>query len=389
MKKFWIFTVTCLSLCLHVYSAEKNSTIPVLDMNMFYTPATRSVFVEKLSEAFHEVGFVAITNTGVQQHIVDNAYSAIQAFFALDLEQKAKYINPANNGQRGYILTEKAKGMEKFDHKEFYHVGRILTAEQQNRLQYFTNIWPREVNFQARVYPLFEELEKYLFPLESAIAEALDIPEMDLHQMTREGDCLLRMIHYPKMPNYQDQDILWAGEHTDIDLLTILPIATTEGLEAQDKEGNWIRVKVPEDALIINVGDMLESISNGYFRSAKHRVRAVDPNTERFSMVLFIHPKSEDRVDPLPQCIERTGGVRKYAHATRWELLMERLADLRLASPEMLKELSDSGLMERLIEVNRASVDAMQNLKDHGLASPEVLQELDRLTKEDSWCCFP
>jgi hypothetical protein len=197
--------------------------------------------------------------------------------------------------------------------------------------------------------------------------------------MTQDGECLLRAIHYPSNP---PDDRLWAAAHTDIDLFTILPRATAEGLQVLNKQGEWIDVRVPEGAFIVNGGDMLENLTNGFFRSSVHRVVANGNNHERYSMVIFIHPKAADRLDPLPQCIEQTGGMRKYAHATRWELLEERLADLGLASPEMLEHLATCGIMERLIEVGRASPKAMERLKSAGLANEAVLAELERIQQE-------
>jgi hypothetical protein len=125
------------------------------------------------------------------------------------------------------------------------------------------------------------------------------------------------------------------------------------------------------------MGDFFQNLSNGYFRSGPHRVKSpVGKSDERYSIVYFIHPHSKDRMDPLPEMVEKTGGVKLFANATRWELLMERLADLNLASPAMLEELSQSGVMERLIAVGRASPDAMKRLKEQGFASEAVLEAL-------------
>ena len=104
-----------------------------------------------------------------------------------------------------------------------------------------------------------------------------------------------------------------------------------------------------------------------------------DPFQERFSMVFFIHPRSKDKLDPREHSLALTGGQARYPKATRWELLMERLADLSTVTPELLKELSESGLMERQIALNRASPDAMRKLKEHNLASDAVLKELKRI----------
>jgi isopenicillin N synthase-like dioxygenase len=191
----------------------------------------------------------------------------------------------------------------------------------------------------------------------------------------------MRLIHYPApcLQGANDQAI-WAGAHTDIDLYTILPPATADGLEVQMKDGEWIPVHVPEDTFIVNMGDFFQNMSNGYFRSGPHRVKSPlgKSHEERYSIVYFIHPHSQDRMDPLSHMIEKTGGVQKFAHATRWELLMERLVDLNLATEAMMKELSASGLMERLIEVDRASPDAMRRLQEHGLASEAVLSALSK-----------
>ena len=118
--------------------------------------------------------------------------------------------------------------------------------------------------------------------------------------------------------------------------------------------------------------------TNGYFTSALHKVKQPDNlTTDRYSSVLFVHPRSEVIVYPLLNWIERTGGVAKYIEATRWELLIERLADLGIASDAMLKDLSDRKVMERLMTVGRASKDAMQALLDAGYASDEVIAKLN------------
>lgn len=144
------------------------------------------------------------------------------------------------------------------------------------------------MEFGKPIQGLFGELERLMDLIETAVAEALDLPGNHLTDMTVEGDNLLRIIHYPPMQETSDASV-WTAEHTDIDLFTILPRATNDGLEVQDKNGDWIRVKVPEDAFIINAGDMLENITNGYFRSSRHRVVASDSTEERYSMALFIH----------------------------------------------------------------------------------------------------
>lgn len=354
-----------------------DSTIPVLDMNEYLNSQTKDKFIKELYKALHEVGFFAVINTGVDSKILDTGYQACFDFFALPYEEKIKSFKPlVNNGQRGYVPGESAKEATSIDFKEFYHVGREYSLEQARALATWQNIWPREFNLKEPLYALFNALQEYVIPLEAAIAEAIHAPFDLFQEMATEGDILMRAIHYPAHP---PEGQCWAAEHTDIDLFTILPRATAEGLQVQNQQGEWIDVRVPEKAFIINAGDMLENITNGEFRSGVHRVIAKSDDYERYSLVFFVHPRSSDRLDPLPSCIERTGGVRKYAKATRLELLEERLVDLGLASLEMMQHLAESGLMERLIEVGRASPKAMKKLQEAGLASDTVLAELERL----------
>lgn len=357
-------------------AAVFDATIPVLDMNGYFHPDFRDGFVRELHSALKEVGFFAVVNTGVDVAILDEAYDRAKEFFSLSFDQKMAASDRNANGQRGYVPTESPKGQETWDCKEFFHVGRELNSEQQERLGYWKNVWPEEINLKKPLCKLFEALGTYMVPLQEAMAEAIGERKDLFYEMTEEGDVLLRAIHYPANP---PENQLWAGEHTDIDLFTILPRATAEGLQLLNQEGNWITVKVPENAFIVNAGDMLENITNGEFHSGLHRVKAVEENVERYSMVIFIHPRRDDRLDPLPGCVARTGGVKRYANATRIELLEERLVDLGLASETMLRELADSGLMERLILVGRASPKAMRKLAEAGLASPAVLAELQKI----------
>lgn len=351
--------------------ADFDATIPVLDMNEYFNPETKGKFVDELASALKDVGFFAVVNTGVDKETLDQGYQAITDYFGQSKEQKMKMFIPQYNGQRGYVPGESAKGRSDGDVKEFYHVGRELNTNA------WPNVWPDDFNLKDPLYKLFAALETYMPPLEMAMAEAIGERSDLFTEMTVEGDCLLRAIHYPANP---PPDTVWAGEHTDIDLFTILPRATAEGLQVKNQQGEWIDIKVPENAFIINAGDMLENITNGEFKSGVHRVIAKASDYERYSMVLFVHPRSKDSLDPLAGCIERTGGVRRYSNATRLELLEERLVDLGLASYEMMKHLAASGFMERQIEVGRSSLKAMNKLKDAGLASDAVLIEIDRLS---------
>lgn len=267
-------------------------------MRDYYNVETREAFRKKLVDAFRKVGFVAITNTGVNQGVIDQAYQG---------------------------------------------------------------------------------LVRYSKPLLTAIAESISQKSDFLTKMTEHGDVSLRAIHYPATQLKENKEAVWTAEHTAINLITILPRATAEGLEVLDNEGNWICVKVPKDAFIINSGDQLTNLTNGYFRSSVHRVVASADNQvgDRYSIVMFVHPKNKDDLTPLASCIEKTGGVAKYPRANRLELLAERLADINQASPQLLEILADSGLLERMIDLDCASLDVMALLAQHNLASKKIMKELE------------
>lgn len=362
----------------------ENSTdfnIAVLDMHEYYNPSTRNDFVAKMSEALQEVGFFAVVNARIDNEIVDEAYKASKEFFNLDYGTKKKCEMLTHGRQRGYapIGEDIPGGHLVGDFKEFYHVGRELTPEQQQRLGYFKNMWPEDMELDKPMVALYKELEAYVLPLQHAFAQAIDQDYDIFTDMTREGDSLLRMIHFPYLKKDGHRGRVWSKPHTDIDLFTILPRATAIGLQIQMKDGNWATVSTPPNAFIVSAGNMLENITNGYFRSAVHRVVALaDHRYERFSMAFYVHPRSDVNLEPLRTCVALTGGKKLYAKASRWELLMEKLAELDLATPQFLQELADSQLMERQIEVGRVSVGAMRQLKEHGLASPTVLRELEK-----------
>jgi isopenicillin N synthase-like dioxygenase len=277
----------------HANEATFDATIPVLDMNEYFDPETKDKFVKELYNAMREVGFFAVVNTGVDLKILNDGYQACSEYFAFPFETKIKCAPPECFGQRGYVYTERAKGSPYIDFKEFYHVGRERTglrarkAEEALAEKLMPNVWPEGMNLKTPLNRLFSALEECMVPLQRAFAEALGLPANYFDVMTEYGEHLLRASHYPANP---PADRLWAAEHTDIDLFTILPISTADGLQLLNTEGNWLDIRVPENAFIINGGDMLQNLTNGEFKSGLHRVIANADGYERFSVVFFIHP---------------------------------------------------------------------------------------------------
>ncbi len=227
---------------------------------------------------------------------------------------------------------------------------------------------------------MFRELERFVVPLQEAIVETVNsksekkLPLDLLNSTTRDGESLLRALYYPAQKKV-DESVTWASAHTDIDYLAILPRATEKGLQVLVKD-QWRSVVVPPDAFIVNVGDMLENITNGLFTSARHRVKALEPDKDRFSMVLFVHPTGDTSLEPLPECVALTGGVQKYGPGTRNEFLWERLLELGIGGDSLLETYAKTGHAESQARFDRASPQVVQMLTDKGLASPELLQTL-------------
>ncbi len=351
--------------------------IPVVDMRDFYDGNKRDQFLDTLYEALTQVGFFAVRHTGVNRDVIREAYAQSEVFFKQSQIYKEKCFVEGSKGQRGFVASEIAKGNQHKDRKEFYHIGRELGTPK--------NVWPDQPGYKEAMVRLYEELEQYIIPLQQTIVETINLHAPEAHlpvdllnNTTKDGDTLLRALYYPALPKEQieasNQPIYWAAAHTDIDLLAILPFATEQGLQVEVK-GQWLNVIVPEDAFIVNVGDMLENLTNGLFVSARHRVLAQEPQKERFSMVLFVHPTDKTPLDPLPACIELTGGTQHYASGTRQEFLWERLLELNIA-PSLLIPYSQSGHTERQMDFNRESSQVVDMLINNHLASEELLQKL-------------
>jgi isopenicillin N synthase-like dioxygenase len=333
--------------------------IPVVDMQDFYNPEKQEQFLSTMYDAMTDIGFFAVRNTGVNGEVIKTAYAQAETFFKSDPTFKATCYLKELNGQRGFVPGERAKGESAKDCKEFYHIGRER------------NIWPAQEGFKEALTTLYSELEKYAIPLQEAIILTINrkIPLDFFHQMTKEGDSLLRALYYPALSESQfsqpNSPLFWAAAHTDIDLLTILPFATAQGLQVF-VHGEWLNVTVPDDAFIINVGDMLENLSNGLFKSARHRVLAQNPDQDRFSMVFFLHPTPHSEIGPLPECIELTGGVQRYAPGTRDEFLWERLLELNIA-PALLEPYAKTGHTQRQMLYGRESPQVVQLLSENNL----------------------
>lgn len=307
--------------------------IPSLDLADFTSgdPERKAKFVEDLGSAFNNIGFVAIRNHGLTEELTNNLYSAVTEFFGADDELKRKYEHLELNGQRGYVGKNKetAKGFKVADLKEFYHVGQ---PEPDGDMP--ENVFPEE-------YPLFKEhtvkayqiLEKAGKNLLRAIALYLELPEDYFEEKVKNGDSILRSIHYfPLDPTKVPEGAVRAAAHGDINLITLLMGASADGLEVLRRDGAWIPITALPDQVVVNVGDMLDRLTNHKLKSTIHRV--VNPprekmNTSRYSIPFFMHPRATMDLTSLESCIDAEH-PKLYTDMTAGEFLDERLRELGL-----------------------------------------------------------
>jgi len=317
-----------------------NSTIPTVDLNDYIngTSEKKAAFVQALGKAYEEIGFVAVKNHGLSDELQNKLYSSVKSFFDLEDEVKNKYDGSSNAGQRGYTAKgkEHAKGRNVGDLKEFYHVGQPLTnGRDEITKDYPDNIFPTEVpNFKEATLQTFILLEEAGRQLLRAIATYLDLPVNYFDDKILNGNSILRPIHYFPIddPDSIPEDAVRSAAHEDINLITLLMGASAEGLEVLNKNNEWIAVTSVPECVVVNVGDMLQRLTNNKLCSTTHRV--VNPpkekmNTSRYSIPFFLHPKSNMSLACLENCIT-SERPKAYPDATAGEYLNERLREIGL-----------------------------------------------------------
>lgn len=318
-------------------SAEVN--IPRLDLNDYTkgNAVQKKRFSDNIGKAFNETGFVTIANHGMTRKLMDELYSEVKKFFSMPEEQKLKYEKPELAGQRGYTSKgrEKAKDSITPDLKEFWQSGQVVTDGDPIREEYPDNVLvdelPRFNEITREVYQRLEDAGKHLL---RAIAVYLNLPENYFDDKVHNGNSILRGIHYFPIENSESlpEDAVRAGAHEDINLITLLIGASADGLEVLTRDGQWYPVKANEEDIVVNVGDMLQRLTNNKLRSTTHRV--VNPplelmKTSRFSVPFFMHPKADMDLTCLESCIDESH-PKVFEDITAGEYLDERLREIGL-----------------------------------------------------------
>jgi isopenicillin N synthase-like dioxygenase len=314
--------------------SSEERKVPTLSL-MSYVEGSKTdqiKFIEQLYKGIKDYGFIILKDHNVSEELLHKAYEVQEKFFRLPTESKLKYSGIAG-GQRGYTPfgKEHAKDAKVMDLKEFWHVGRQVTANHPYKKYYPDNIWPdQEVPGFREV---FSEIYSSLEVSGKAMLQALTFPlEVDIEyfdRMVQDGNSILRLLHYPPIPEGVDPRCIRAAPHEDINLITILPAATQSGLQLKDRDGKWLDVVSDWGTLIVDAGDMLARATNDVIPSTTHQVinAANSKNESRFSMPFFMHPNPEAILSCIPSC---RGSGAQYPDITAHEFLMQRLREIGL-----------------------------------------------------------
>ncbi|WP_260921662.1 isopenicillin N synthase family dioxygenase [Novosphingobium sp. 9] len=292
-------------------------------------------FPARIGESFRTFGFAMVRDHGIDLALIERAWDLTAQFFALPVETKMQYFKTGQGGARGYtpFRTEVAKGAKEKDLKEFWHVGRDLPAGSPLAATMAPNIWPSEIDgFEETFTELYAQFDKAGARILSAIAIDLGIGADWFDPAIEDGNSVLRLLHYPPIGEGAGGAIR-AGAHEDINLITLLLGAQEAGLELLSKDGRWLSVAPPEGAIVINIGDMLQRLTNHVLPSTTHRVRNPDgerASHSRYSMPYFLHLRSDFPFHTLPGCVSAENPDRYPVSITADDYLQERLREIGL-----------------------------------------------------------
>jgi isopenicillin N synthase-like dioxygenase len=289
-------------------------------------------FAQAFGGSFERFGFAMVADHGIDPALIERAWALTEQFFKLPEEEKRAFHQPGGGGARGYTPfgLEIAKDATENDLKEFWHIGRELPADHRFRAVMADNVWPSAPEgFRETFTELFAAFDTAGLKLLSAIARYMKLEPNWFEHAVDNGNSILRLLHYP--PVSADAPGVRAGAHEDINLITLLLGAEEAGLELLDKDGQWLAVKPPKGAMVVNVGDMLQRLTNHVLPSTTHRV--VNPAPERrgnsrYSMPFFLHPAPDFLIETLPSCVGE--GNRYPQPITAHDYLHQRLVEIGL-----------------------------------------------------------
>ncbi len=279
-------------------------TVQTLSLSDYLDRRTSLTFVESLKQSLSNTGFVRIKDHGIDPSELAQAYDSIKRLFDLPVDIKNQYRLP-QLGIRGYtgFGKERAKGQSHSDLKEFWHIGKELSSSSPYFDRYQKNVWPTELpEFTAQFKSLFSNLEDIALKLLQAIGQGFMLPSDYFPNLIKDGNSVLRLIHYPEIEGHDTVNRMRAAAHADINLMTLLVGATDSGLQLLGHNGQWVDVETNQNEIVVDTGDMMARITGNALPATVHRVINPDNSRKaRYSMPFFLHPHSDAVLEKLPQ----------------------------------------------------------------------------------------
>ncbi|MGA6136551.1 isopenicillin N synthase family dioxygenase [Acinetobacter dispersus] len=271
--------------------------LPLIDISLLNSASLedRKQVVKQLDQACKDVGFLYIQGEQFQPELFDQLKQTAQQYFNQDHTTKMQHYIGLSENHSGYVpIGEEQFKANVYDLKESYDINYDYLGELHRRPLLGPTLWPEDAHFKHTVLNYYQHIKAIGNQLFKAFALALDLNEDFFEPNLKHAPSQLRLIHYPYNPEAEDQSGI--GAHTDYECFTLL-FPTAEGLQVLNKQGEWIDIPLIENTMVMNIGDMMEILSNGRYLATKHRVRRVQQ--ERYSFPLFFSCDYDYLIQPL------------------------------------------------------------------------------------------
>lgn len=324
--------------------------LPLIDISLLNSDCLedRMQVVQALDRACKEVGFLYIQGEQFQPELFDKLKEIAESYFAQDENQKMQNYIGLSKNHSGYVpIGEEQFKANVYDLKEAYDINYDYQEIENRRPLLGPTQWPNDSQFKEQVLAYYQHIKAIGHQLFKAFALALELEEDYFDAHLKHAPSQLRLIHYPFNPNAEDQ--FGIGAHTDYECFTLL-FPTAEGLQVLDKQGEWIDIPLIENTMVMNIGDMMEILSNGRYLATKHRVKRV--KQERYSFPLFFSCDYDYIIQPIiknevPHYPPMKGGEHLFNQtAQTFRYLKQRIASGELVL-ENARPLYSFGLNEQ------------------------------------------
>ena len=280
-----------------VISMQKEYVLPLVEISQLNSPhlEDRLAIAQALDQACKEVGFLYLRGEQFQPELFQNLCRTAEQYFAQDETQKMRHYIGQSENHSGYVpIGEEQFVSNSYDLKESYDVNYDYLASEGRRPLLGPTQWPDFPEFKLHVAEYYRHLKQIGHQLFRCFALALGLDEHYFDAHIAHAPSQLRLIHYPLNPAAQDREGI--GAHTDYECFTLL-LPTAPGLQVLNKQGEWIDIPLLENTLVMNIGDMMEILSNGRYLATKHRVKKVQQ--ERYSFPLFFSCDYDYLIQPV------------------------------------------------------------------------------------------